>query len=111
MVMLRHVVVGLVALVLGAGAAWAQGKDKEVKGALVKVDVEKKTLTVKTTDGEKTYDVNDETKFVGPKGGAADDGLKDERLVPGVMLTLKIAANNRTAHEVHIPERKAKKGK
>jgi hypothetical protein len=109
--MLRHVVIGLIALVLGAGAAWAQGKgkDKEVKGTLVKVDVKNKTLTVKTEDGQKTYDVNDDTKFVGPKGGVADEGIKDDRLVPGVMLTLKIAANNRTAHEVHIPERKAKK--
>ncbi|MBO0697483.1 MAG: hypothetical protein J2P46_03750 [Zavarzinella sp.] len=109
--MLRHALVGLVVLALGAGAALAQGKgkDHEVKGSLVKVDVTKKTLTIKTADGEKTYEVNDETKFVGPKGGTADEGIKDERLVPGVMLTLKIAANNRTAHEVHIPERKGKK--
>jgi hypothetical protein len=80
-----------------------------VAGPLVKADVKENTLTVKTADGEKTYDVNAESKFVGPNGGAADAGLKDERLVKGVMLKLVIAGNNKTAREIHIPERK--KGK
>ena len=62
-----------VVLAVGAGTTWAA--DKEVKGTVVKVDVKNKTLTVKTDDGEKTYDVNDETKFFGPKGGPAEAGL------------------------------------
>jgi FlaG/FlaF family flagellin (archaellin) len=107
--MLRIAMIGLVALGLVAGVGRAA--DKEVTGTLVKVDHKDNTLTVKTADGEKTYDVNAETKFVGPKGGAADAGLKDERLVKGVMLKLVIAGNNKTAREVHIPERKKAKDK
>ena len=109
--MLRHLVVGIVALLLAGGTVWAQGKDKDVRGTLVKVDAKEKTLTIKTADGDKTYDVNDDTKFVGPKGGAAEQGLNDERLVAGVMLRVVVAANNRTAREVHIPEVRKKKGK
>ena len=107
--MLRIAMIGLVALGLLAGTGRAA--DKEVTGTLVKVDVKNNTLTVKTADGNKTYDVNAETKFVGPKGGVADAGLKDERLVRGVPLKLVIAGNNKTAREVHIPERKKAKDK
>jgi hypothetical protein len=105
--MFRIAMAGLFALALLAGIG--QAADKEVSGTLVKVDQKASTITVKTDDGEKTYDVNAETKFLGPKGGAADAGLKDDRLVKGAMLKLVIAGNNRTAREVHLPERK--KGK
>ncbi len=52
--------------------------------------------------------MNDETKFIGPKGGVSDKALKDDRLVKGVELRLLVAGNNRTLREVHIPERKSK---
>jgi hypothetical protein len=107
--MLRIAMVGLVAL--GLLAAVGRAADKEVTGTLVKVDQKASTLTIKTDDGDKTYEVNADTKFVGPKGGAAEAGLKDERLVRGVMLKIVVAANNKTAHEVHIPERKKGKEK
>ena len=113
--MFRRAAAGVLALFILAvafSAANAGGKDKEVKGTVVKVDHKASTLTVKTADGDKTYDVNEKTKFVGPKGGAADGGLKDDRLAPGSEVTLLIAANNRTCREVHLPERKKKeKGK
>jgi hypothetical protein len=105
--MFRQALAGIVLLVLSAGAAIAA--DKEVKGTIVKVDLKASKLIVKTEDGEKTYDVNAETKFIGPKGGASDAGLKDDRLVPGAEIKLLIAGNNRTAREVHLPVRK--KGK
>ena len=107
--MLRHCVSGFLIAVMAAGIAAAA--DKEVKGTIVKVDLKKNTLVVKTDDGEKTYEVNDETKFIGPKGGVSDAGLKDDRLVAGVAITLVIAGNNRTAREVHIPERRKGKDK
>jgi hypothetical protein len=106
--MLRRAIVGFVLLGVAAGAVWAA--DKEVMGTVVKVDIKNKTLTIKTADGDKTYDVNDDTKFVGPKGGAADEGLKDDRLVAGAPVKVVVAGNNKTAREVHLPERK-KKGK
>jgi hypothetical protein len=89
-------------------AATATAADKELTAKLVKVDVKNNVLTVKTDDGEKNYDVNDETKFLGPKGGISDKGIKDDRLVAGAQLKLVIAGNNRTLREVHLPERKAK---
>lgn len=99
-----------VALLMLCSAAQSGDKDKEVKGTVVKVDLKGSTLTIKT-DGdkaEKTYDVNDKTKFVGPKGGASDAGLKDDRLVAGAEVRLLVAGNNRTLREVHLPERKKK---
>jgi hypothetical protein len=105
-VMLRHSIAALVLLVLFAANLFAA--DKEVKGTVVKVDLKKSTLTVKTDDGEKTYDINDDTKFLGPKGGVSKEGIKDDRLAVGAEVKLVIAGNNKTAREVHLPERKDK---
>jgi hypothetical protein len=104
--MLRHPLAVIVALLVLAGSALAV--DKEIKGKIVKVDVKKNVITVMTEDGKKDYEVNKDTKFIGPKGGVSEKGIEDDRLQPGVEVTLKIAGNNRTLHEVHIP---AKKGK
>jgi hypothetical protein len=101
--MIRQLIASVLALFLMAAVAMAA--DKEVKGKVLKVDVAKKTITVQTDDGRKTYMVNDDTKFTGPKGGKSDDGIKDDRLVKGAEITLVIAGNNRTAREVHLPER------
>jgi hypothetical protein len=107
--MVRPAVATLVALLLLASTTLA--KDKEIKGKLVKVDAKAKTLTVQTEDGKKVYEVNDETKFLGPKGGASDAGLKDDRLVKGAEVRLVIAGNNRTVREVHLPMREKDKEK
>jgi hypothetical protein len=82
--------------------------DKEVQCKLIKVDVKKKILAVMTEDGKKEYDVNDNTKFIGPKGGVSDKGIEDDRLVKGAELKLVVAGNNKTLREVHLPERTAK---
>jgi hypothetical protein len=107
--MIRMAILSLT--VLAALVGFGRAADKEVSGTLVKVDVKNSTLTVKTADGDKTFDVNADTKFVGPKGGVSDAGLKDDRLVKGVELTLVIAGNNKTAREVRLPERKKAKDK
>jgi len=107
--MLRQAMAGAVVLLLAAGLALAA--DKEVKGKVVKVDVKKKVVTVQTDDGKKEYTVNDDTKFLGPKGGVSDAGIKDDRLVAGAEITLVIAGNNRTVREIHLPERKRDKDK
>ena len=105
--MLRYSPVALVALFIFAGGLLAA--DKELTAKIVKVDVKKKVVTVSTEDGKKDYDVNDDTKFIGPKGGVSAEGIKDDRLVPGAEIRLIVAANNRTVREVHLPERKGKK--
>jgi hypothetical protein len=105
--MLRHSIAVLVALLLLAGFAWAE--DKEVKGTIVKVDVKGNVIIVKTEDGTKTFDVNKETKFIGPKGGVSDKGIEDERLEKGAEVKLLVAGNNKTLREVHLPMRKGEK--
>jgi hypothetical protein len=104
--MLRQAVAGIVLLIVVGVASAA---DKEITVTVVKVDLKESKLIVKTTDGEKTYDVNAETSFIGPKGGASDAGLKDDRLVAGAEVKLVIAGNNKTAREVHLPVRKKDK--
>jgi hypothetical protein len=100
----RLAVAACLALLFLAGAALAA--DKEIKAKVVKVDVSKKTLTVQTDEGRKVYVIGDDTKFIGPKGGVSDEGIKDDRLVAGAEIKLVIAGNNRTVREVHLPERK-----
>src|SRR5438093_9013068 len=102
----RHSIAAFVAMLMLAGALLAA--DKEIKGKIVKVDVKKNTITVITDDGKKEYDVNKETKFIGPRGGVSEKGIEDDRLERGAEVTLKVAGNNRTLHEVHLPVRKAK---
>jgi hypothetical protein len=97
------VVVALFVLVSGALAF-----DKEIKGKIVKVDVKKNVITVMTEDGKKDYEVNKNTKFIGPKGGVSEKGIEDDRLQVGAEVTLKVADNNRTLHEVHLPVKKGK---
>jgi hypothetical protein len=107
--MFRKAITVMLALLIMASAAVAA--DKEVKGTVVKVDVKKKMISVKTDDGDKVYTTSDDTKFIGPKGGESDAGIKDDRLVKGAEITLVIAGNNKTVREVHLPERKKDKGK
>jgi hypothetical protein len=107
--MLRQAVAGLVALLIVAGVALAA--DKEVKAKVVKVDIKKKMLTVQTDEGKKVYTISDDTKFIGPRGGVSDAGIKDDRLQEGTEIKLVIAGNNRTVREVHLPERKNEKDK
>jgi hypothetical protein len=105
--MLRHSIAVLIALLALAGSVLAA--DKEVKGKIVKVDVKKNVITVDTEDGKKEYDVNKDTKFIGPKGGVSEKGIEDNRLEKGAEVRLIVAGNNRTLREVHLPMRKGDK--
>jgi hypothetical protein len=100
---LGQTIAALVILSLVSSASLAA--DKTVKATLIKVDVKKKVLFVKTDDGKKEFTANSATKFVGPRGGVSEDGIKDDRLKPGAALTLIVAGNNKTLREVRLPER------
>jgi hypothetical protein len=102
--MLRRPVAALIAFLLVATTLLAA--DKTVSVTLVKVDVKKKLLVVKDGEEKKEYKIDAKTKFLGPKGGLSDAGIKDDRLKPGATLELVIAGNNKTVREVHLPERK-----
>ena len=99
----RRSLAGFLAFAMMCGGLWAA--DKTVQATLVKVDVKKKILYVKTDDGKKEYAANSATKFIGPRGGVSDAGIKDDRLKPGASLKLVVAGNNRTLREVLLPER------
>ena len=100
---LRQPVAALLALLLLSSGLLAA--DKTIKATLIKVDVKKKILSVKTDEGKKDFIANASTKFVGPRGGISDEGIKDDRLKPGAALTLVVAGNNKTLREVRLPER------
>jgi hypothetical protein len=101
--MLRRFATTLFAFLIIAGTVLAA--DKTFNATLIKVDVKKKLLIVKVEDEKKEYVIDSKTKFLGPKGGLSDDGIKDDRLKPGAALELVIAGNNRTVREVHLPKR------
>jgi hypothetical protein len=101
--MLRRFATTLFAFLILAGTVLAA--DKTFNATLIKVDVKKKVLIVKVEDEKKEYVIDSKTKFLGPKGGLSDDGIKDDRLKPGAALELVIAGNNRTVREVHLPKR------
>ncbi len=104
---MRCYVGGLVVLVCVTGLVAAQDKDKDkgkkevpkVKATLVKVDADKKTLTVTIDGKETTLAVGKEVRFVGPQGGRAT--IKDKRLVKGAPLGLVMV--DKTLKEVHLP--------
>jgi len=101
--MLRRFATTLFAFLIIAGTVLAA--DKTFNATLIKVDVKKKLLIVKVEDEKKEYVIDSKTKFLGPKGGLSDDGIKDDPLKPGAALELVIAGNNRTVREVHLPKR------
>jgi hypothetical protein len=102
--MLRRSVATLLTFLFIASAVLAA--DKTYNVTLIKVDVKKKVLFVKDGEDKKEYTVDSKTKFLGPKGGLSEAGIKDDRLKPGAALELVVAGNNKTVREVHLPERK-----
>jgi hypothetical protein len=104
--MFRRSLAVMVALLLAAGSLKAA--DKEIKGKIIKVDVKNNVITVMTKDGPKEFDVNKETKFIGPRGGVSAKRMQDDRLQPGAEVKLIVAGNNRTLRQVQLPIRKRK---
>lgn len=116
--MVRKSVAVVVSLLVAASLLAAQTKDKEqqkdtkdakeVKATVVKVDADKKTLTVKMADGKtQTLTIGDDTKFIGPRGGVSTDKLKDDRLTVGAEVGLVMGTGGKTVKEVHLPVRKS----
>jgi hypothetical protein len=119
--MLRRLAVALVGAVVLAGGlltvATAQDakkdapKDKkadtkEIKGKITKVDANKMTLSIETEDGKKLdFKVDDDVKFIGPRGGASKMGIKDDRVKVGAQVTLTTDATGKVLKEVHLPRR------
>jgi predicted RNA-binding protein len=93
------------ALVAAATMPAGAGDKHEIKGGIdgkvKKVDVDKKTLTITTTQGkERTFKVTDETIMLGPRGGKVRQHLKDPRFHEGFHVI--IVADGTTASEIHF---------
>jgi hypothetical protein len=84
---------------------------KSVAGEVTIVDVLKGTITVGIEGGKsQTFTVNDDTKFVGPKGGSrglGKPGMKDETMTKGAAVRVVFAQDEKVALEVHLPARAA----
>jgi hypothetical protein len=102
--MVRHAVAAIAVFFFLAGVALAA--DKEVTCKVIKVDVKTNTLTVTTADGRKVYTVSDDTKFIGPKGGVSEEGIKDDRLVPGAQPAVRAHLTRPSAAQLMALERR-----
>ena len=111
----RPFVCVVVGLALCGGALQGQdkkdgkkdGKSGEVVGKVKMVDMAKSSFTITTAEGkDRMFTVTKDTKFVGPKGGVSDEGLKDDRLGKGYEVKVTPAADMKTAKEVKLPYRK-----
>jgi hypothetical protein len=72
-----------------------------IEGHVKSVDVEKQTLSIKTSTGtERTFRITNDTTMIGPRGGKVRNRLKDRRFHEGMEVT--IVAQGTTAKEVHL---------
>jgi hypothetical protein len=84
-------------------------KAEEIVGTVKSINIKKSTFTITADGKDRTFIVTKETKFVGPKGGVSDDGLKDDRMAKGNEVKVLPASDEMTAREVTLPFRKGEK--
>jgi hypothetical protein len=81
-----------------------KGGSKEITATVVKVDAAKNTIRVRTANGKQVdLMTDDQTQFIGPRGGVSKDGIKDDRLRVGAQL--KVTMDGKAVKEVHLPYR------
>jgi hypothetical protein len=120
------VVLGLALTVFGTAGAGDKDKKKDgdkdkkekvpkvefksLSGPIATVDFDKGTFRILVSDGgDRTFIVDEDTKFVGAGGGIrgiGKPGLKDDMMVKGTEVRVMIAPNQKAAAEVHLPKRK-----
>jgi hypothetical protein len=111
----------LVVVALGLDAS-GQGKDKAKKfevpkdaiaGTVKSVNLKAPSFTLTLDKGkDRTFLVNDKTEFWGPKGGdrgTGPKGLTDDCMAPGYAIKVAATIDGKTARDVYLPTRKAKK--
>ena len=98
-------------LLAGAGPS-KDAKDEGTSGTVVKVDVSRNSIAIKTMSGRQTFRVTGDTKYFGPDGEACANGIQDERLATGNEVRIVTGLGGKTAKEVHLSSGKtAGKGK
>jgi hypothetical protein len=88
---------------------------KEVKGTpakLLKVDADKRIAMVELENGKKMdLKLGENVKFIGPRGGVSDEGIKDDRFVAGAEIRVVMDSAGKNVTEIHLPYRKTEKDK
>jgi hypothetical protein len=81
--------------------------DAKVVGKIKIMNLARSNFTITLEDGkDRTFAVDKKTKFFGPQGGKAKDGLKDDRMGKGYEVKVVPTKDGKTAKEVHLPYRK-----
>jgi hypothetical protein len=79
------------------------GLDDEVVGKVKEVDAKKKMFVLTLADmSERTFMVNKETKFTGPRGSNREDGLKDDCMSQGYDIRVVPAVDTKFAKEIKL---------
>lgn len=84
--MLRAFACALVGLFLVAGGLLAE----ELKGKIVKVDSEKKTITISVDGKDKELRIAETTKLLSSGGKDLKEGIKDKHLKEGAEVTVTV---------------------
>jgi hypothetical protein len=118
--LLRTCGIGVVFLALAVAASGTRGQDKkdpgkdakDVVGKIKDVSVEKKFFVIAVDDKtDRTFQVNKDTKFTGPRGSNREDGLQDPCMAKGYEVHVVPADDEKFAKEVKLPLWKADEGK
>ena len=108
--LLRMWGVTLFALALAAALAVSEAAtndDKEVVGVVKEVKVKEKYFVLTLPDKtDRTFQVNKETKFTGPRGSDREDGLQDDCMSKGYEVHVVPATDEKIAKEVKLSLRK-----
>ena len=67
---------------------------------------------MKMEDGKTTeLKLSADVKFIGPRGGVSDKGIKDDRFVAGNEIQIVMDDGTKAVKEIHLPVRKSTKEK
>lgn len=92
-----------------AGAARFGADAKGTVAKVLKLDVEKRTVSVELENGKKAeYKVAEDAKFIGPRGGTKND-IKDHRFEADNYVKIVVDAAGKTIAEVHFSFRTSDK--
>jgi hypothetical protein len=107
-----HRVLGCTALLVIGVFVSADAQEKKdppkdgKKAKIVKVDVDKMTISVVLADGKKLdLVINDDVQFIGPRGGVSKERIKDDRVAKDKEITLVYDAGGRKLKEIHLAVR------
>lgn len=101
---IRITVLALITGVFFVGGVWGQEKSPSgvFSGTVTEVDLANQRIVVQNSDGEMTFQWNNETQFQGSLVGKV--GLNSENLKEGMLVTIfyKEGDQNRVAHRIDV---------